>query len=493
MISNQLYRRFMSLLQSEETLQSAADKAGIDVTTARKYRDAGVGPDELKQPHNWRTRENSFALDWPVATDMFENNPGLEAKTVFEFLQREHPGRYGDSKLRTFQRHVKTWRALFGPEQEVYFDQVHTPGQWGASDFTSMNKLGITINRAPFEHLLYHFVLTYSNWEDVTICYSETFESLSEGLQNALNKLGGVPQKHKTDRLSAAWKNAKEAQEYTARYDALANHYGFTASKTNPGSPHENGDNEQAHHRLHRAVSQSLMLRGSKDFNSIDEYKIFLYKIIVQCNSNRQERFKEEVAVLKRLPLKRLDARQTFDVRVTQGSTISVKSNVYSVHSRLIGQKVKVYVYSDHIDIWYSQQKIDTLPRLLGRGKANINYRHIITYLVRKPGAFAQYRYRSCLYPTTPFRIAYDILQKNNTELAATKQYLKILNLAATENEDLVNSALSYFIKHEKQITDIAVKAHMNSITNNSVTDDPEIDQINLCSYDQLLEVALHV
>jgi len=483
----------MSLLNSKNTLQAAADKAGMDVKTARKYRDAGVGPDELKQPHRWRTHENAFILDWTDVTDLLKNNPSLEAKTIFEDLQRKHPGRYADSKLRTFQRHVRSWRGLYGPEQEVYFDQEHIPGQWGSSDFTSMNKIGITINRVPFEHLLYHFVLTYSNWEDVTICYSETFESLSEGLQNALTKLGGVPQKHKTDRLSAAWKNAKSAQVYTDRYDALANHYGFTASKTNPRSPHENGDNEQAHHRLHRAVTQSLMLRGSNNFNSIDEYKIFLYKIIGQLNMNRQKRFNEELAVLKQLPQSRLDASQSFDVRVTKGSTISVKSNVYSVHSRLIGKKVKVHIYSDHIDIWYSQRKIDTVPKLLGRGKAHINYRHVITYLVRKPGAFAQYRYQRCLYPTTQFRIAYDKLINFHTESEAIKQYLQILFLAATENEDLVNSALCYLIKHEELITDAAVHSHIASITKNEVTDDPKIDQVNLCSYDQLLEVPLHV
>lgn len=483
----------MSYLNTEKTLETAADKAGMDVKTARKYRNAGVGPDELKKPHDWRTRESPFTLDWLWVEDQLKINPKLEAKSLFEYLQRKYPGRYTDNQIRTFQRHIKTWRGLYGPEQEVYFDQVHIAGQWGSSDFTSMNHLGITINREPFEHLLFHFVLTYSNWEDVTICYSETFESLSEGLQNALTKLGGVPEKHKTDRLSAAWKNAKSAQEYTARYDALANHYGFTASKTNPRSPHENGDNEQAHHRLHRAVSQALMLRGNNNFNSIDEYKIFLYKIIGQRNANREKRFKEELAVLKRLPQNRLDACQTLDVRVSQGSTISVKSNVYSVHSRLIGQKVKVYLHSDRIDIWYSQRKIDTLPRLFGRGKSHINYRHVIRYLVRKPGAFAQYRYRSSLYPTTQFRITYDVLMNSHTEQEATRQYLKILYLAATEGEDLVNSALCYLIKHEKPITHVAVVAHVNSITKNDVTDDPEIDEVNLYSYDQLLEVALHV
>ena len=96
---------------------------------------------------------------------MVEANPGLEAKTLFEALQREHPGRFADGQLRTLQRRLKHWRATEGPGREVFFAQQHVPGRLGQSDFTHMSELGITIGGQSFPHLLYHFVLTYSNWE----------------------------------------------------------------------------------------------------------------------------------------------------------------------------------------------------------------------------------------------------------------------------------------------------------------------------------------
>jgi len=481
----------MSLSQSEPTLQNAAAKAGMDVKTARKYRKAGCSPSQMLKPHVWRTRANPFAHDWLWVTDQLEINPGLEAKTLFFALQGRKPGIYHDGQLRTFQRHLKIWRALEGPAKEVYFEQIHLPGQWGASDFTHMNSLGITICGSPFEHMLYHFVLTYSNWETVTICYSETFESLSEGVQNALWKLGGVPEKHKTDRLSAAWSNLKSAQDYTQRYTALANHYGFTASKTNPRCPHENGDVEQANNRLKKAVEQALMLRQSKDFSSIDQYKAFLGKIIDQLNSNRQERFKEELAVLGRLPLSRLDAFKKYEMKVTQGSTIRVRHNVYSVHSRMVGEKVKVNVYGDHIEVWYAQRQIETLPLLQGNNKAYINYRHVIDILVRKPGAFEQYRYRDSLYPTIQFRLAYDRLRTQHSPLKANKQYLEILRLAARGSQDRVNDALCHLIDSQEDITPEAVKTLVEASAFKRVVRLPEIAALDLDCYDQLLEVYL--
>ena len=181
-------------------------------------------------------------------------NPGLEAKTLFEALQRKYPGQFADGQLRTLQRRIKRWRATEGPEREVFFAQQHVPGRLGQSDFTHMNELGITIGGQSFPHMLYHFVLTYSNWEAVTVCYSESFESLSEGLQNALWELGGVPLEHRTDRLSTAVNNVSEEREFTARYEALLRHYRMAGQKIQTGKANENGDVEQRHHRLKRAV-----------------------------------------------------------------------------------------------------------------------------------------------------------------------------------------------------------------------------------------------
>jgi transposase len=193
-------RMLMKLINQEKTLESAAAKAGMSEKTARKYRRLGKLPSQCKPIHDWRTRPNPFAEDdWHWVEEVLENNNGVEAKTLFEALQREHLGKYPDAQLRTFQRRVKQWRALHGPGNEVFFPQLYKPGDWCESDFTRMKALGITINGVLFDHMLYHFVLCWSNWESGTICFTESYESLSAGLQNALWKLGGVPKYHRTD------------------------------------------------------------------------------------------------------------------------------------------------------------------------------------------------------------------------------------------------------------------------------------------------------
>jgi hypothetical protein len=166
-----------------------------------------------------------------------------------------------------------------GAAKEIFFPQVYHPGQWGESDFTNMNFAGITINGMSFDHMLYHFVLCYSNWETGNVCFSESYESLSAGLQNALWKLGGVPQYHKTDNLRCAINPVGNPEVCNENYKSLARHYGFESCKTQPRSPHENGDVEQRHYRLKNAIEQALIIRGSRDFTSRAEYEQFLARL----------------------------------------------------------------------------------------------------------------------------------------------------------------------------------------------------------------------
>jgi len=286
-----------------------------------------------------------------------------------------------------------------------------------------MDSLGVTISGQPFEHMIYHFVLTYSNWEAGTVCFSESFESLSEGLQNALHQLGGVPRVHQTDSLSAAVKKIGSAEEFTDRYQALLAHYRLKGQHTQPRKPNENGDIEQRHHRFKEALDQRLMLRGSRDFEDREAYETFLRTLFAELNAGRQKRLNEELPLLRELPRRRLESHQRAYPHVSANSTISVKKNIYSVHSRLIGEKLEARVFAEQIEIWYASQRIEILPRLRGEGKHCINYRHIIDWLVRKPGAFKRYRYRDDLYPTSRFRIAYDAL-KESDPLRGHKQYL---------------------------------------------------------------------
>jgi transposase len=492
MVTDQQVRRLFKLVHTERSFGIAAAKSGMDEKTARKYLTLQKLPSELKKAHSWRTRADPFEDVWPEIESTLELIPGLEAKTIFEYLQRQYPGRFADGQLRTLQRRVKTWRACSGPAKQIYFPQVHYPGQLCQSDFTSLNQLDITINGQRFDHLLFHFVLTYSNWETGTICFSESFESLSQGLQNALWRLGGVPQSHQTDCLTTAVHKTDHPEIFTRRYQDLLDHYDLLGSKTNPSSPNENGDIEQRHHRFKRAVEQALLLRGSRDFADRLQYQSFLDQLLDQLNAGRTQRFLQEQEKLKRLPDRRIDSYKKLTVKVGPSSTIHVAHNTYSVDSRLIGESIEVRMHMDHLQIWYGQKNIDAFARLRGEGKHAINYRHIIDSLIRKPGAFENYRYRDDLFPTTRFRVAYDSLKDQHGHLVAAKQYLTILHLAARDSEAAVDDALKRLIQNDQTITAREVIRIVKSQPKIPDVTDIKIASVDLTSYDQLLEeVAL--
>lgn len=487
MVTDQQVRRLFMLIKKEKSKTTASLKAGMDPKTALKYRKSEQLPSQMKQPHTWETRPNPFAQDWDEIKGMLEVNPGLEAKTILQHFQREEPGRYQDGQLRTLQRRIKRWRVTEGPPQEVYFPQIHFPGEISASDFTHMGRLGITINGENFDHLLYHFVLTYSNWETASICFSESFESLSAGLQNALWELGGVPKRHRTDRMSSAVNKDCNPEKFTQRYQSLLRHYGMKPERINARAANENGDAEQSHNRLKRAVKQALMLRGSRDFKTQPAYEAFLRKILKQQNAGRYVRLEEDLNVLGRLPVRRTNDHESLTSRVTPSSTIHILNNAYSIHSRLIGERVDVRLYIEHLEVWYAQQIVERLPRLRGRGKHKINYRHIIDWLVRKPGAFANYRYKADMYPSSYFRIAYDEL-KSSQPFRADKEYLQILKIAATEGENVTQSAIRFLLSRNKPITSDSVRQYLEDRSKIKPVTAVTVDHIPLQNYDVLLD-----
>ena len=476
--------------KTEKNQELAAAKAGMDRKTARGYVGDPRLPSERKEDRNWRTRTDPFDDEWEKIREQVATNPGLEAKTIFEALQRQHPGKFADGQLRTLQRRLKHWRATAGPEQEVFFAQQHVAGRLGQSDFTRMGELNITIGGQSFPHLLYHFVLTYSNWEDVSLCYSESFESLSDGLQNALWELGGVPLDHRTDRMSLAVNNASDEREFTTRYEGLLRHYKMTGQKIQAGKANENGDVEQRHYRLKRAVDQALLLRDSRNFPSVGEYKAFLRSLVVQLNAGRRDRLRIEMQYLRPLPAGRLESMKRERVKVDSGSLVYVDRNVYSVHSRLIGEQVEARLGAEVVEVWYAGRKVEELPRLRGRGKHRVDYRHIIDWLVRKPGAFENYRYREELFPTSRFRMAWDALRET-TPLRASKRYLEILELAAKEGEVRVDDALRCLLEMgepgEGKLNAEAVRALLLAGDVPVPATSIDIAEVSLAGFDELL------
>ncbi|MCO6435456.1 MAG: IS21 family transposase, partial [Phycisphaerae bacterium] len=432
MVKDRQVRTLRQLLAQGWNLARSARRSGMDEKTARKYRVSEGLPSELASPRTWRTRPDPFGEVWAEVEARLVAEPRLRAYTLFGWLQDRYPGQFPESQRRTFERRVRQWRGSRGPGRTVIFPQVHSPGDLAASDFTHMSSLGVTIAGQPFPHLLFHFTLTYSNWEFVRICFSESFEALSQGLQAAFWELGGVPRRHRSDSLTAAVNNLSENREFQSRYRELVDHYRVRPERINVRQAHENGDVESSHGHLKTAIDQALLLRGSRDFASREEYEHFLLAVVEKRNLGRGDKPSEERLLLGELPPGKLDHRQYIHaIRVQRSSTIQVKRNTYSVPSRLIGHEVDVVIDADAIEVRYAGELVQRMPRLLGSGKHAVNYRHVIDSLVRKPGAFKDYQYREDMFPTSYFRMAYDQLCSHHAPRAAAREYLKILHLAA--------------------------------------------------------------
>lgn len=447
MVTDRQVRRLMMELGTGTPLSTAAIRAGMSENTARRYR-IGPLPSQRQAPRHYRTRPDPFAAIWPEIEALLVHAPGLEATTIFETLRGRPALPLADGQLRTLQRRIRRWRALHGPEREVMFPQVHRPGEYAQSDFTAMGALGITVDGQPFAHLFYHFVLPYSNWETGQICYSESFEALVSGFQAAVWELGRVPAVHRTDNLSAATHQLRAGgRTFNARYRQVLDHYGIRPDTNTPGRGHENGDVEQSHHRFKRAVEQALLLRGSRDFASSALYGQFLQTIVRGRNRGRHMKLQEDLAPMRALPLTRLEDCRVLRVVVSRFSTIRVGLNLYSVMSRLIGAALDVRVYPDRLEVQYAGELVATLDRIRGTGQAAIDYRHLIGSLVRKPGAFARYRYQAGLFPTTVFRQAYDALVTRHGSRADV-DYVRILHLAAHTSEHAVETVLADLLAH---------------------------------------------
>lgn len=474
--------------QKGRTQAQAAARAGMSERTARKYEQVGALPSQLKRPRRHRTRSDPFAQDWPWIVGQLERDSALQATTLFALLCTQHPGQYQANQLRTLQRHIRDWRALHGPEQEVYFEQVHVPGQLAQSDFTHLSDLGMTLGGLPFPHLVYHLVLTYSNVEAISVCFAESFEALAEGLERCLWQLGGVPAQHRTDQLSAAVHQLDAAgrHDFTERYQALMAHYGMQPRTNTAGEAHQNGDVEQAHHRFKVALDQALRVRGSRDFADRATYERFLQELVRQRNLTRQARFALEQQALRPLPATPLAPCRELRVVVSRFSTIHLLNNTYSVPSRLIGTTLTVRLRAETIEAYIGTTLVCSMPRLSGRQQHHIQYQHVIWSLVRKPGAFAAYRYRDDLFPSLTFRRAYDTLVERRRE-RADRDYVRVLHLAATTSESEVETALTLLLDTGTVPTFEAVRELVQSPEPVSVPQLLRPAALDLGIYDQLL------
>jgi hypothetical protein len=470
----------------------AALKADMDRKTARKYVAAGKLPTELASPRTWRTREDPFEEDWAEIEQRLVDAPDLEAKTLFEWVTEKHPERYEPGQLRTLQRRVRVWRAERGPEKEIVLAQAHRPGEAAQTDFTWAKELAVTIAGQLFVHMLCVFVLPYSNWRWATVCLSESMIALRRGVQRALFQLGRVPRHHQTDNSTAATHDVAasaapgEKRRFNEEYLALMRHFGMTPRTIEVGAKEQNGDVEAGNGALKRRLEQALVLRGTRDFESVEAYQAFIDDIQRKTNKARGSRVAEDLEAMRELSAAKLPEFREEDVRVSEWSTIRVKHCAYSVPSRLMGEWVRVRVYEERIEVTYGSKTQLVCERLRGDNRRRIDYRHVIWSLVQKPGGFARYVYREEMFPSMAFRKAYDAIQTRDAGTRGDLEYLRILHLAASTMESDVEAALTRLLAAGGHVTVDAVKEIVQPAPIEVPAMTPQT--VDLESYDELIE-----
>ena len=436
-VTDRQVRLYMDIRRTTPQAVAAA-RAGVSVATARRIERDPRPPSERREPRSWRTREDPLALVWDgFILPLLQSAPGLKPVTVLHELDRAFPGAYGERIRRTLERRMRDWRAVNGPEREVMFPQTHAPGRLGLSDFTDASDLGVTIAGAPLAHRLYHFALAFSGFEHAEVVLGgESFTALAAGLQNALATLGGAPIEHRTDSLSAAFRNLAPdaAEDTTRRYAALCGHYGMIASRNNRGEAHENGAIESRHAHVKSRLDQALLLRGGRDFDGLDGYRAFLAEAVADHNARRRREIELERAALRPLPPGRAPDYIEASVLVTTSGGFTFRRVFYTVPSRLVGRRLRLRVHEDRLEAYLGGTHLLTLPRGRARTEGRrghvIDYRHVLHALRAKPGALIGLSYRDALWPRPAFARAWDALIVRRPEREACRTTVGLLVLA---------------------------------------------------------------
>ena len=423
-----------------DTIEVAAAKAGFSRATGYRLAADPAPPLQEKKPRGRRRPDPLADIFDTEVVPILEASPGIRPVGVFEELMRRHP-ELDPGVRRTLERRIRVWRAEHGPEQDVIFRQKHEPGRQGLSDFTRMGPLGVTVAGQPLDHMLYHFRLAWSGFTHARVVLGgESFTALAEGLQDALWHLGGAPGEHRTDSLSAAFRNlGKDAvEDITGRYRALCEHYGMEATRNNRGLAHENGSIEGPHGHLKRRIADALALRGSRDFEDLDAYRRFIAEVVGRANAHRSRAIEAERATLRDLPVGRTVDYEQISVNITSSSGFGLRRVFYTVPSNLIGHRLGGRVYDDRIELFLSGTHLLTLPR--GRAGATgpnahvVNYRHVIHSLKKKPMALLNLVYRDALFPREAYRRCFETALERVGERRACRLAVALLALAHEEN-----------------------------------------------------------
>ena len=423
-------------LRLSEAPPVAAARAGFSTATAYRIEQDTRLPSQKKPPRGRRRPDPLAEIFDSEVVPLLKAAPGVRPIAIFEEMARRHPD-FSRSARRTLERRIRAWRAVHGAERDVIFRQVHEPGQLGLSDFTEMGDLEVTVAGLALDHRLYHFRLASSGFEHAhVILGGESYVALAEGLQNALWALGGAPREHRSDSLSAAFRNldSNAREDLTTRYDALCAHYGMQPSRNNRGVAHENGAIESPHGHLKRALHDALLLRGSRDFADLLAYRGFVDEIVSRQNARNAKRIEAERQALQPLPPARACDYEETLVYVTSAGGFTLRKVFYTVPSRLITHRLRVRLYDDRLELFIGGTALMTLVR--GRPGANgkhghvVDYRDVIHALRRKPMALANLVYRDQLFPREAYRLTFERLREALPLRAACKAMVELLRLA---------------------------------------------------------------
>ncbi len=423
-------------LRLSEGPSVAAAKAGFSVASAYRIEQDPRLPSQKRAPRGRRRPDPLAEIFDSEVIPLLKAAPGVRPIAIFEEMTRRHPHLLR-SVRRTLERRIRAWRAIHGEERDVIFRQVHEPGRMGLSDFTEMRDLGITVAGVPLDHRLYHFRLACSGFEHAhVILGGESYVALAAGLQNALWALGGAPREHRSDSLSAAFRNLDRTtrEDLTARYDALCAHYGMEPTRNNRGVAHENGAIESPHGHLKSAIRDALLLRGSAEFAELLAYRRFVDEIVSRHNARNAKRIDAERPALQPLPTNRTCDYEETRVYVASSGGFTLRKVFYTVPSRLIGHRLRVRLYDDRLELFLGGTPLLTIER--GRPGANgkhghvVDYRHVIHALRRKPMALLSLVYRDQLFPRQAYRLTFERLREALAPRAACKVMVDLLRLA---------------------------------------------------------------
>lgn len=425
------------------TQEAAAAKLDVSVRSCRTIEQGCHYTSRAKKIRRYKTRRRPIDEVWEAELEpMLKDNPNLQPKTLLIYLQRTHFNNHGDpiysnSIERTLQRKVAKWLALNGKPKELMFPQEHIPGEQALSDFTHFVKGNITICGNQFKHMFYHFRLVYSKWSYLKVIQSgESMQALSEGVQEALFALGGSPKEHRTDSLSAAFKNisVEVQKDLTTKYEDLCAYYNMVPTRNNKGQKHENGSVESSHGHIKNRIAQELVLRGSNDFNSVSEYEKWVHDIVKLSNKRNCKDFQTEQLALQPLPKYKTNDYEVKSIKISNLGIIIVKGMRYSVLSSLSGHSATIHIYQNEIQIFLGSSFVFSFERkYLNKHDSRyvINYKHMIHSLIRKPAAFRRCQYRNELLPNDSYRRIWFYLDQTESIQVAPKTMLRLLKLAA--------------------------------------------------------------